>query len=178
MPEAEGDVLEIGIGSGRNLRLYDGSRVRSVTGIDPSGASWSLRRETALPFRLTFLEVGAESIPLEPASIDTVVSTYTLCSVAEPERALAECRRLLRPGGRLLFSEHGASPDERVRRRQRRWKRLWRRVAGGCRLDLAVPFVLERSGFRIERIESGYLPGWKPASYHYWGSAAPDDRAE
>jgi len=175
VPEAAGDVLEIGIGSGLNFPFYDAATVRSVTGLDLSEALWRLRSDTARPFPTRFVLASAEAIPLDTASVDTVVTTYTLCSVRDLARALSECRRVLRPGGRLLFSEHGEAPDERVRRSQRRWNPLWGRLAGGCRLDVFVPRALERSGFRIERIESRYLPGWKPASYNFSGVATRAD---
>ncbi len=131
VPEAGGRVLEVGVGSGLNLPYYAPSRVSELIALDPSPELLRMARAAAdaasLPVR--FVEAGAERIPLEAASVDTVVMTYTLCSIPDPDAALSEIRRVLRPGGRLLFSEHGRSPDERVRRWQDRLNPLWKRAA-------------------------------------------------
>jgi SAM-dependent methyltransferase len=112
-----------------------------------------------------------ERIRFDDRSFDTVVMTYTLCTIAEPVRAVREMARVLRPGGRLLFCEHGLAPDERVRRWQRRINPLWGRVGGGCNLDRDIPALLRAGGFRIVSLETTYLPGWRPATFNYWGEA-------
>lgn len=175
VPAAEGDVLEVGMGSGLNLPFYDPGRVRRVWGLDPAPEMrrWVDEAARTAPFRVDLLLAGAEEIPLEAASVDTVVMTYTLCTIVDPVPALREVARVLRPGGRLLFCEHGAAPDPGVRRWQRVLNPVWRRVSGGCHLDRDVPRCIEDGGFRLEDVECAYLPLWRPAAFNYWGSAAP-----
>jgi ubiquinone/menaquinone biosynthesis C-methylase UbiE len=120
---------------------------------------------------VAFLSAGAEAIPLDASSVDTIVITYSLCSIPDATAALAEMRRVLRPGGRLLFVEHGLAPDESVRKWQRRITPLWKKVAGGCHLDRDIPGLLRECGFRIAELETMYLPGWRPATFNYWGAA-------
>ena len=115
----------------------------------------------------------AENIPLPTASIDTVLVTYTLCTIPEPAAALAEARRVLKPGGSLLFCEHGKAPDARVARWQQRLDPLWSRLAGGCHLSRDIPGLLVAAGFDLEALETMYLPGWRPAAFNYWGCARP-----
>lgn len=175
VPLARGRVLEVGIGSGLNLPFYDGGRVTRLVGLDPSAEMIRMAREPAgrAPFEIQWLQAPVEDMPLEDRSVDTVLVTYTLCTVPDPETALRQIARVLRPGGELLFCEHGLAPDETVRRWQHRLNPLWRRLAGGCNLDRDIPLLLERSGFRIRRLETMYLPGWRPGTFNYWGSAAP-----
>lgn len=175
VPEATGEVLEIGIGSGLNLPYYDAEKVQRVRGLEPAPEMMRMAREAAREVdpEVELLEAAAEEIPLDDASVDTVVVTYTLCTISEPEKALREMARVLGPGGALLFCEHGAAPDEGVRRWQRRITPLWKRLAGGCHLDRDIPALLEAGGFAIERLETIYLPGWRPATFNYWGRAAP-----
>lgn len=176
VPHAEGRVLEVGIGSGINLPFYDPARVERVIGLDPSEESWRLAGDRArgLGFDVEFVGLPGEEIPLDAGSIDTVLLTYTLCTIAEARRALEGMRRVLRPGGTLLFCEHGRAPDAAVRRWQERINPLWGRVFAGCRLDRPVPSLLEEGGFRIGRLESGYLPGTpRFAGFNYWGAAHP-----
>ena len=120
-----------------------------------------------------WLGLPGEEIPLDDDSVDTVVLTYTLCTIADPERALGQMRRVLRPGGRVLFSEHGEAPDESVRKWQHRIDPIWTRLAGGCHITRPIPQLIESGGFRLVDIESGYLPGAKVASYNSWGIARP-----
>jgi ubiquinone/menaquinone biosynthesis C-methylase UbiE len=171
---AEGRVLEIGVGGGLNLPLYT-NRVSSVLAIDPSPAMLAIAREAVGQATVPIaLEKGsAEAIPAEAASVDTVLSTWTLCSIPDAARALADTRRVLKPGGRLLFGEHGLAPDARVRRWQHRLTPLWRRLAGGCHLDRDIRALLEDAGFAIERLNVGYLPGPRPMTFMYEGSARP-----
>lgn len=172
VPLARGRVLEIGIGSGLNLPYYDRGRVRSLFGLEPSPEMLRKARRAA-GMEVRFIEAGAERIPLESNSIDTVVTTYTLCTIPETGPALQEMRRVLEPGGRLLFLEHGLAPDASVRKWQDRITPLWQRFAGGCHLNRDIPALIEQAGFRIRTIETGYLPGWRPAAFNYWGEAEP-----
>jgi ubiquinone/menaquinone biosynthesis C-methylase UbiE len=177
VPEAHGDVLEVGLGSGLNLPFYDRSRLRSLVGLEPSEPLREIatRRAREQGIELRLLDAGAEEIPERAGSFDTVVITYTLCTIPEVERALAEVRRVLRPDGRLLFSEHGAAPDARVLRWQHRINPLWRRLAGGCNLDRNVPLLLARAGFRVDRLAAEYLPGLRVLTFTTWGMAARVD---
>lgn len=173
VPRAKGRVLEIGIGSGLNIPYYDPSRVEHLWGLDPSAEMWSIAQKNAAERLLEteFIEAGAESIPLENNAADTVVMTYTLCTIPEAGSALDEVRRVLRPGGELLFCEHGEAPDRRVQRWQNRVNPVWRMFSGGCNLNRPIPRMLEQAGFRTEDMQTMYIPGWKPACFNYWGSA-------
>ena len=170
---AAGRVLEIGIGSGLNLPLYDSVRVQQVWGLDPSLELWALADETAaqVEFNLEFIKGDAAAIPLDRGSADTVLVTYTLCTVPDVVPALEEIRRVLKPDGQLIFCEHGAAPDAAVRRWQNRLNPIWKRFGGGCNLNLPIPTLLEQSGFKIRGMDTMYLPGWKPATFNYWGTA-------
>ncbi len=174
VPAAQGRVLEIGIGSGLNLPYY-GTAVEQVIGLDPSPKLLAMAREaarrTSIPLEL--IESSAEAIPLYNRSVDTVVTTWTMCSIPDVQRALGEMRRILKPGGCLLFVEHGRSPDPRVRQWQDRLTPLWRRVGGGCHLNREIGKLIEEAGFRIERIETGYMRGPKPMTFMYDGAARP-----
>ena len=173
VPQARGRVLEMGVGSGLNLPYYDAARVTQLHALDPSPELWRLAAERVDRARIAveYLEAGAEAVPLGDRSVDTVVITYTLCTLPDVAGALAEARRVLRPGGRLLFCEHGAAPDHGVRRWQNRLNPAWRRLAGGCHLNRDAPALIEQAGFRITALDSMYLPGWRPASFNVWGSA-------
>lgn len=175
VPLARGDVLEVGFGSGLNLPFYDPAKVTKVWGLDPSAELWRMAsravREAA--FDVELVPARGEDIPLEDGLFDTVVITYTLCSIADPARGLREMARVLKPDGRLLFCEHGVAPDAAVRRWQSRLTPLWRHVSGGCHLDRDVPALLEDAGFRITELETEYLPGWRVAGYQYCGAAEP-----
>jgi ubiquinone/menaquinone biosynthesis C-methylase UbiE len=175
VPRARGRVLEIGIGSGLNLAAYDAARVSTVHGLDPSPELTEMARRAAeqVPFHVEFVHAGAEDIPLATGGFDTVIATYTLCSIADIHGALAEIRRVLAPGGEFLFCEHGRAPDASVRKWQDRVNPVWRRFAGGCNLNRDIPELVRESGFTVEGIEAMYIPGWRPASFNYWGGAAP-----
>jgi SAM-dependent methyltransferase len=118
-----------------------------------------------------FIESGAESIPLDDHSADTVVMTYTLCTIPDVPAALEEIRRVLKPAGKLLFCEHGEAPDAGVRRWQNLVNPLWNMLGGGCNLNRPIPHLLEVGGFRSHDMQTMYIPGWKPACFNYWGSA-------
>ena len=123
----------------------------------------------SIPFEL--IKKGAESLDLDNDSIDTVVATYTFCTIPGIEESLEEVRRVLRPGGKLLFVEHGKAPDAAIQKTQDRINPIWKRISGGCHLNRDIPEILINNGFAIDKIEEMYLPGWKPATYNVWGSA-------
>ena len=175
VPSATGRVLEVGMGPGLNLAHYDTSRVELVWGLEPNAAMRSLadRRIAASGLDVRWLDLPGEEIPLDDASADTVVLTYTLCTIADWERALGQMRRVLRPGGELLFCEHGEAPDEAVQAWQRRIEPVWKRLAGGCHITRRIPDLIELGGFRIDELDEGYQPGPKISSYQYWGRARP-----
>ena len=173
VPLATGRVLEIGFGSGLNLPFYDAAKVRHVWAVEPSVEMWAIAKEKvgSVEFAVEFLKAPAADVPLEDGSADTVLVTYTLCTIPDVIRALEEMRRVLRPGGELLFCEHGAAPDERVLRWQNRLNPVWKRLGGGCNLNRPIPSLLEQGGFRMRDTSAMYIPGWKIASFNYWGTA-------
>jgi ubiquinone/menaquinone biosynthesis C-methylase UbiE len=171
---AEGRVLEIGVGSGLNLPFYR-PPVREILALEPAPRLMTMARSAsrASSMPVTFLEASAEAIPLDKHSVDTIVTTWTLCSIPQAATALADMRRVMRPGGKLLFVEHGLAPDEGVRRWQKWLTPTWRRISGGCHLNRPIRSMIEAAGFRIDRIETGYMPGPKPMTFMYEGSARP-----
>lgn len=172
VPLATGDVLEIGIGTALNAPFYDKARIRRIVGVEPALQMHpiALRRIKSAGLDVELVGLSAEKLPLADQTFDSVICTYTLCSIPNPAHALAEIRRVLRPGGKLLFSEHGLAPDESVRRWQRRLQPIWGPLGGGCSLSLDVPAVLLAAGFKT-KTEASYIPGPRFASYHYWGEA-------
>jgi ubiquinone/menaquinone biosynthesis C-methylase UbiE len=173
VPAAEGRVLEIGVGSGLNLPFYS-QRAWQVIGLEPSPKLIALaRRAERAAGRAQFIEGSAEEIPLKDGTVDTVVMTWTLCSIPDASRALGEIRRVLRPGGRLLFAEHGRAPEPNVARWQDRLTPIWQRFAGGCHLNRAVGSLIEGAGFALDRCETGYMRGPRPLTFMYEGSARP-----
>jgi ubiquinone/menaquinone biosynthesis C-methylase UbiE len=172
VPMARGRVVDIGIGSGLNLPLY-GAEVESVIGIDPSAGLLSLARRAAASaaVRAELLLGSATDLPLRTGSVDTVVMTWTLCSIPDPAAALREMKRVLRPGGALLFIEHGLSPEPGVARWQRKLTPIWRRLAGGCHLDRKVDELIRGVGFEIATLSTGYARGPRPMTFMYEGRA-------
>jgi len=166
-------VLEIGVGSGLNLALYDRATVDKLYGLDPSLELQRLARQRAeaAGIAIEFLPVSSEEIPLEDACIDAIVITYTMCSIPNVQVALKEMCRVLRPGGALFFSEHGKAPDEGVARWQGRLNPIWRWISGGCNLDRAIPNLLGAAGFTLAEIDALYLPGPRLMTFTYWGKA-------
>jgi len=174
VPQAEGRVLELGIGMGLNLGFYDADKVASVTGVDPSPELRAIAQAAPRDPRLavTVEDGTAEALPFEDAGFDCVVCTFTLCSVQTPARALAEARRVLKPGGRFLYCEHGLSPDPGVAKWQRRVEPVWKAIAGGCHLTRPVTAAIEAAGFKVTRRDSMYLPGApRIAGWVEWGAA-------
>jgi ubiquinone/menaquinone biosynthesis C-methylase UbiE len=175
VPRASGVVLEIGIGTGLNLPFYDSARVEKVIGLDPSEESWALagERAAAINIPVEFIGLPGEQIPLDDASVDTVLVTFSLCTIPDPAQALAGMARVLKPGGSLLFCEHGKAPDPGVVKWQDRINPVWRRIAGGCNLNRDIPDLLSAAGFRLHTLEQMYLPSTpRIAGYNYWGSAS------
>ena len=172
IPLAHGRVLEVGLGTGRNLPFYDRQRVSQVVGVDPALSLHPIARRRVLASGLDveLMGLSAERLPASDASFDTVVSTYTLCSIPDPVAALREMRRVLKPGGQLLFSEHGLAPEPGVARWQTRLQPYWKPLAGGCHLDRDIPALLAEAGFACD-VQQHYLWGPRVLSYHYWGGA-------
>ncbi len=174
VPAAEGVVLEIGIGTGLNLPYYDTNKVTRLIGLDPSEESWVLagERAKALPFDVEFVGLPGEEIPLEAKSVDTVLVTYSLCTIPDPVKALEGMRRVLRPGGKLIFCEHGAAPDEATLKWQNRINPMWKVLFGGCHINRNMPELIRQGGFDIDEMETMYLPSTpKIAGFNYWGAA-------
>ncbi len=173
VPSAKGRVLEIGIGSGLNLQFYNASIVDRIWGLDPSARmrKRAARRARKFQFEVDFIGLSGSEIPLAVNSVDTVLVTYTLCTIPDVVQALREMKRVLRPGGELIYCEHGIAPDEEVRRWQKRLNPIWKRIGGGCNLNRPIPKLIEQGGFEIVSLETRYIPGWKPACFNYWGSA-------
>jgi SAM-dependent methyltransferase len=176
--KAVGRVLEIGVGSGLNFALYPSS-VREVVGLEPSGrlVTMATRSAECSPRPVTIIKGSAEHMPVDSRSVDTVVTTWTLCSIADLPRALTEMRRVLKPSGQLLFVEHGLAPEESVRRWQNRLTPLWKRIGGGCHLNRPIQSLIQDAGFVIAQVQTGYMQGPKPMTFMYEGRATPGDIA-
>ncbi|HEX3915764.1 MAG TPA: class I SAM-dependent methyltransferase [Caulobacteraceae bacterium] len=176
VPGATGRVLELGMGSALNLPFYDRTAVTRLDAVEPSDELRAMAHAKAVDCGLTadIVPGRAEAMPYDTASFDTVVCTFTLCSVQDPAAALAESRRVLKPSGRLIFCEHGLAPDPDVVKWQRRIEPMWKRLACGCHLTRPVATAIEAAGFKMIRTETMYLPGaprW--AGWNEWGAAAP-----
>ena len=173
VPRTGGHVLEIGIGSGLNLPFYQADKVSKLTGIDPSSQLWQLNRTDTrnLGFEFDYICTSAETIPLEDASVDSILSTFTMCSIPDLPKALAEMRRVLKPGGRLFFCEHGTAPDPWVRRWQNGLNPAWKCLGGGCNLNRNIPQLLTENGFIIEELDQQYTSSPKWASFNFLGVA-------
>jgi ubiquinone/menaquinone biosynthesis C-methylase UbiE len=174
VPHASGDVLEVGVGSGLNIPIY-GPAVRTLSALDPSPELLRLacHQAAGARFPVTFMQQSAEAIPLADGAVDTVVTTWTLCTIPEPVQALREMRRVLRADGRLIFVEHGRAPDPAVVKWQDCLTPLWRRIAGGCHLNRSIDRLLALGGFEITELDRGYTAGLRVAAYLYRGLARP-----
>lgn len=161
VPEASGVVLEVGFGSGHNAKFYDRSRIERLFALEPSAAmrKKAAKRIRDLPFALDWLDLRAEEIPLDARSVDTVLVTYTLCTIPDVARALSGMKRVLKPGGKLVFLEHGAAPDPGVRRWQDRLNPLWGKLGGGCNLNRDPIALIRDAGFEVVRSDSHYASG-------------------
>jgi ubiquinone/menaquinone biosynthesis C-methylase UbiE len=175
VPMAAGDVLEIGFGGGLNLPYYDRDHVRKVWGLEPSAGmrKRARKRIATTDIDVELVALPAEEIPLLDNSVDTVLVTYALCTIADISAALAGMRRVLRPDGRLLFTEHGRAPDIGVRRWQDRLNSGWKKVAGGCNMNRDIAGTIEDAGFSLVEDNRMYIPGIRILNYHYWGTARP-----
>lgn len=173
VPRAYGDVLEIGLGNGLNLPFYDRSNVRKIFGLEPSeGMRRSAARniaESGLDVEL--IDLPGEEIPLEDNSVDSVLVTYTLCTIPDAVTALQGMRRVLKPNGHLFFCEHGKAPDDDVHKWQNRLNTGWRFFSGGCNMNRDIPALLQDGGFDIEDDNRMYVPGLRALSYNFWGAA-------
>jgi ubiquinone/menaquinone biosynthesis C-methylase UbiE len=172
--QAKGRVLEIGVGSGLNFPFY-GAGVTDIVGVEPSARLTEMASRAAVSTKIPFtlLRGFAESIPIEDGTFDTVVTTWTLCSIRDVDRALAEIRRVLRPSGQLLFVEHGLAPEESVRKWQHRLTPAWKKIGGGCHLNRPIRSLIENTGFGIQQLATGYARGPKPMTFMYEGRATP-----
>ncbi len=173
VPRAKGRVLEIGIGSGLNLPFYDSSKVDLVWGLEPCEhmRKMAKKRSDNVPFDVDFLGLPDDKIPLETNSADTVLVTYTLCTIPDLLSALNEMRRVLKPGGEMVFSEHGLSPDKKVHQWQDLMNPIWKKMGGGCNLNRPIPDLIKQGGFKIQHLASEYISPFKPLSYNFLGSA-------
>jgi len=170
---AYGNVLEVGIGSGLNLPFYAKENIKHLTGIDTSEEIWNINivNSQSLPFEFEFIKANAENIPADSNSFDTVVMTYTLCSILDTYKALNEIRRVLKKNGKLIFCEHGKAPDRSVLRLQNMINPIFNHLGGGCNVNRDIPLIIESNGFKMRKMEAMYIPGWKPVSYNYLGEA-------
>ena len=172
VPFAKGDVLEIGIGSGLNLPFYDLDQINKIWGLDPSEELNSMAEKVArdIDIDVDLIIGGAEEIPLPENSIDTILLTYTLCTIPKVKDSIKEIERVLKPSGSMLFCEHGLAPDEKVAKWQQRLNPYWKKIAGGCNLNIDIPKIIQDSSFKITKLETMYLPSTpKFAGFNYWG---------
>lgn len=176
VPLARGRVLEIGIGSGLNLPFYNPENIEFVWGLDPSAELKRMAEKKAatLPFKVDFIGLSGEDIPLEDNCADTVILTYTMCSISDINKALREMRRVLKPGGSLIFCEHGKSPDAFVAKWQDRLNPIWKKACGGCNLNRPIPELIKKEGFKIQTLEMDYMSNLKFLSFNYLGVAIPE----
>ena len=174
VPNASGNILEIGIGSGLNLPFYEKSKINNLYGIDPSSELCDMAKKTAYDneIEVNLLINEAEEIELPQDSIDTVVMTYTLCTIPNPQDALKEIKRVMKTDAKMLFCEHGTAPDKNIIKWQNRINPIWGKLFGGCNINRDIPNILKESGFKINTLDQMYLPSTpKIVGYNYWGEA-------
>ena len=176
IPRAEGVVLEIGVGPGVNFPYFDPAKVTKLFALEPNpGMRERANRRRPDRLEVEFLDLPGEQISLSKASVDTVVSTFTLCTIPGVTEAIAGLSRVLRPCGQFLFLEHGLSPDQNVRRWQQRTEPLFKWAFEGCHVTRNIPALIEQGGFRLDSMHTGYLaPFPKSGSYYFWGVARPE----
>jgi ubiquinone/menaquinone biosynthesis C-methylase UbiE len=177
VPEAEGRVLEVGMGPGLNIPFYNPDKVEMVWGLEPSQGMRRVAQKNldAARFPVEWLDLPGEQIPLEDNSADTVLLTYTLCTIPGWREALEGMRRVLKPGGKLIFCEHGRAPDAGVHKWQNRLNSHWRKMAGGCNINRPIAECIEETGFIIGKLENEYIRKTpKIVGYTYRGFASPD----
>jgi ubiquinone/menaquinone biosynthesis C-methylase UbiE len=172
IPEAQGEVLEVGIGSGLNLPFYS-PKVKHIFGVDPSAELQQMARKRLGRLNVEFLLQSAEEgLPMSDAMIDTAVLTWTLCSIADPQKALLEVKRVLKASGKLIFVEHGRAPDADVFRWQDRLTPLWKRIGGGCHLNRKIDEMINAAGLHLAELRTSYIPGPRPMTYTYQGEVS------
>lgn len=175
VPRAEGRVLEIGFGAGHNLPFYDAGKVERIWALEPAAEmrARSAERAAVSPIPLEYLGLPGEQIPLDAEAADTILITYTLCTIPDVMKALGEMRRVMKTSGRMIFCEHGEAPDESVQRWQRRITPVWKAIGGGCHVGRPIPKLIQDAGFKVEDMQTMYLPGTpRFAGFNYWGSAS------
>ncbi len=174
VPMAKGRILEVGMGSGLNIPYYDPEKVEMVWGLEPSEGMRNKAQSNLeqAAFKVDLIDLPGEEIPLDNNSVDTVLLTFTLCTIPDWQKALEQMRRVLKPGGELVFCEHGRAPDQSVQNWQDRLNPYWNKFAGGCNLNRPIPELIEKAGFKIQHVESKYHPGPKPINYFYHGVAS------
>lgn len=173
VPQAKGCVVEIGIGSGLNLPHYNPQTVTKIIGVDPDDHLWkrSQSRRANCPIGIERVGLSGENLPLEDDIADTVLVTYSLCTIPDPVKALREMARVLKAGGKILFTEHGKAPDSGVHKWQNRIDPLWGKIAGGCHSGRDIPDLFTQAGLKLTSLEQMYIPGPRVLSYNYWGAA-------
>lgn len=173
VPLASGVVLEIGIGSGLNLPFYNPEKVSKVIGVDPDDYMWkrSAKSRAKAAIEIERIGLSGEEIPLAKNMADTVVVTYSLCTIPNPVKALKEMTRILKPGGQILFTEHGKAPDANIHKWQNRIDPYWKKIAGGCHSGRDIPELFRQANLKFDTLEEMYIPGPKVLGYNYWGAA-------
>jgi len=177
VPLAEGKILEVGIGSGLNLPFYEKSKIEEIWGIDPSEELNVMAKKVAIEegMNVNFITSSAEDIPFPNDYFDTVLITYTMCTIPSVLKANKEIRRVLKRSGKMIFCEHGVSPDENIKKWQKRLNSIWGKIAGGCNINRNIPKLIKSSGFKIVKMDEMYLPKTpRIAGYNYWGYAKPE----
>ena len=174
VPHAKGKILEIGIGSGINIPFYKKSQIEKLYGLDPSEELNHMAHKVANQNSLDveFLLSGAEEIPLPSNSIDTILITYTLCTIPDLNSSMSEMKRVLKDDGNFLFCEHGIAPDLNIIKWQNRINPVWGKLFGGCSINRDIPDIIQSSGFKLNKLNQMYLPSTpKIVGYNYWGHA-------
>jgi len=173
VPLAHGRILEIGIGSGLNFDHYNFDKVEEIIGVDPAVSSVAMARSRSSQYnsKISFIESSAESIDLPSNTFDCVVIGYSLCTIPDPLKALAEARRLMKPEGSLFFMEHGLAPEQNIQKWQHRLTPGWKKIGGGCNLNRDIENLISTSGFQFKSLSKKYIKGPKIAAFQYYGEA-------